>query len=112
VKEDPRKAQTKLEDLLELLTLCDIWDMPGLRSNVTKAIIVDYELVRLENALTSKFTCLNSDGPPDSSVVAVLERAEIARADSLKDYCAKFVEDNSLLVNSCMAEAASESRDI
>jgi hypothetical protein len=50
------EAQTKLEDLLELLTLCDVWDVPGLRSVVTKAIIQDYELVRPENAPASKLT--------------------------------------------------------
>ena len=68
MKEDLVEAQTKLDDLLELLTLCDIWDMHGLRSVVTKAIVDDYELVRPESVVASKFRCLGSDGLADSSV--------------------------------------------
>lgn len=55
MKGDPSEAQTKLADLLDLLTLSQMWDVPGLRSVVTKAIIEDYELVRPENALASRF---------------------------------------------------------
>ena len=69
MKEDLVEAQTKLDDLLELLTLCDVWDMHGLRPVVTKAIVEDYELVRPETVVASKFRCLNSDGLADSPAV-------------------------------------------
>jgi hypothetical protein len=70
VTEDLVEAQTKLDDLLELLTLCDVWDMRGLRSVVTKAIVEDYELVRPENVLASKFRCLNYYGLADLFLVS------------------------------------------
>ncbi|KIO18246.1 hypothetical protein M407DRAFT_32079 [Tulasnella calospora MUT 4182] len=70
------EASVALEDLLSLLELSNIWDVPELKEQAVKAI-VELRLVRVE-------TC-----------DAVIERAEACQAEDLAQVCRETKAQNN-----------------